>query len=125
MAEDRPHPAGVLLYAEPDRVDALAAFYREVLRLPARTSRPGFQSFEWGDFRLTITGHDAVRGTTAEPFRVMVNFAVTDIQQAYRRLQAAGVPFVRPPEREDWGGIVATLQDPDGNLVQLFQLPER
>jgi uncharacterized glyoxalase superfamily protein PhnB len=31
--------------------------------------------------------------------------------------------FTRPPEREDWGGHVATLLDPDGNVVQLFQLP--
>jgi catechol 2,3-dioxygenase-like lactoylglutathione lyase family enzyme len=33
---------------------------------------------------------------------------------------AAGVVFERPPEREDWGGTVATFHDPDGNTLQLF-----
>jgi len=28
-----------------------------------------------------------------------------------------------PPEREHWGGWIATLQDPDGNILQLLQLP--
>ena len=32
------------------------------------------------------------------------------------------VPVHRPPERESWGGLVATLRDPDGNFVQLLQM---
>jgi predicted enzyme related to lactoylglutathione lyase len=26
--------------------------------------------------------------------------------------------------REHWGGWIITLQDPDGNILQLLQLPE-
>ena len=29
----------------------------------------------------------------------------------------------RAPEREEWGGWVATFADPDGNVLQLMQLP--
>jgi predicted enzyme related to lactoylglutathione lyase len=57
--------------------------------------------------------------------RVTVNFNVPDIHAAYRELTARGVVFARPPEREHWGGWVASLRDPDGNLIQLLQQPGR
>jgi predicted enzyme related to lactoylglutathione lyase len=53
----------------------------------------------------------------------MVNLAVDDIEVVYRRLRAAGVAFSRAPEREPWGGVVATFADPDGNTLQLMELP--
>ena len=52
-----------------------------------------------------------------------VNLSVEDIHAVHARLVAAGVVFTRPPEREDWGGHVATFSDPDGNVVQLMQVP--
>jgi len=54
----------------------------------------------------------------------MVNLAVDDIRAAHARLVGAGVTFRRPPEREAWGGWVATFADPDGNTLQLLQLPD-
>jgi hypothetical protein len=33
------------------------------------------------------------------------------------------VVFSRRPEREAWGGVVATFADPDGNTLQLMELP--
>jgi predicted enzyme related to lactoylglutathione lyase len=33
------------------------------------------------------------------------------------------VEFIRQPEREQWGGWIATFKDPDGNILQLLQLP--
>ena len=58
-----------------------------------------------------------------DPFRVMANFGVDDINQECRRLRDEGVEFIRPPEQEHWGGWVATFKDPDGNILQLLQLP--
>jgi predicted enzyme related to lactoylglutathione lyase len=115
--------AGVLLWTERDRFEAMARFYRDVLGLSPRTSKPDFINFDWAGVRLSLSVHDRVRGTSREPHRVMVNLAVDDIDALHARLAAAGVVFSRPPEREDWGGRVATLSDPDGNLIQLFQLP--
>jgi uncharacterized glyoxalase superfamily protein PhnB len=73
--------------------------------------------------RLSVSVHDGVRGESRDPLRIMVNLAVDDIGAVHARLAGAGVVFTRPPEREDWGGRVATLVDPDGNRIQLFQLP--
>ena len=115
--------AGVLIWTEADRFDAMARFYRDQLGLTPRTSRSDFINFDWGGVRLSVSVHDRVHGVTREPYRIMVNLAVDDIDLVHARLRAAGVAFLRPPEREDWGGRVASLADPDGNLVQLMQLP--
>ena len=53
----------------------------------------------------------------------MINFDVKDIHTAHRTLVDRGVEFTRPPEQEHWGGWVATLLDPDGNMLQLLQQP--
>ena len=115
--------AGVLIWTEPERFPAMARFYRDQLGLTPRSDKPDFINFDWSGVRLSVSVHDRVRGESRDPFRIMVNLAVDDLGAMHARLAAAGVVFTRPPEREDWGGRVATLVDPDGNMVQLFQLP--
>jgi len=115
--------AGVLIWTEPERFDAMARFYRDRLGLTPRTSKPDFINFDWGGVRLSVSVHDGVSGVSRDPLRIMVNFAVDDIRVAHARLLKAGVVFTRPPEAEEWGGQVASFLDPDGNLLQLLQLP--
>ena len=115
--------AGVLIWTEPERFPAMARFYRDQLGLTPRSDKSDFINFDWNGVRLSVSVHDRVRGESRDPFRIMVNLAVDDLGAMHARLAGAGVVFTRPPEREDWGGRVATLLDPDGNLVQLFQLP--
>jgi len=115
----------VLIWTEADRFEAMAHFYRDVLGLSPRTSKPDFINFDWAGVRLSVSVHDGVRGASRDPLRIMVNLAVDDIHALHARLTAAGVVFTRPPEVEEWGGTVATLIDPDQNLVQLFQLPDQ
>ena len=54
---------------------------------------------------------------------MMPHLGVSDIQAESARLVAEGVEFIRVPEQEHWGGWVATLKDPDGNVLQLLQFP--
>jgi predicted enzyme related to lactoylglutathione lyase len=115
--------AGVLIWTERDRFDAMARFYRDQLGLTPRTSKADFINFDWSGVRLSVSVHDRVTGTNKDPFRIMINLAVDDVRAVHARLTSAGVVFVRPPETEDWGGQVASFLDPDGNLVQLLQLP--
>ncbi len=112
---------GVILWTED--VDHLAAFYRDVLELTLHSTRPDFVAFSLGDGRLSIGRHDSVHGSTKDPFRVMVNLGVQNIQQVVARLKQQGVAFIREPEQEHWGGWVATFPDPDGNMLQLLQQP--
>jgi predicted enzyme related to lactoylglutathione lyase len=116
--------AGVLIWTEADRFEAMARFYRDTLGMTPRSSRADFVNFDWNGVRLSVSIHDRVRGGSRDPLRVMVNLRVDDIHAVHARLAGAGVQFTRPPEREDWGGWVATCADPDGNTVQLMQLPD-
>ena len=115
--------AGVLIWTEAAHFESMVRFYRDTLGLRPRSVRDDFINFEWGDVRLSVGIHEGVRGRTRDPVRVMVNFAVDDIHATYERLRAVGTHFTRAPETEDWGGIVATFGDPDGNVLQLMQLP--
>ena len=101
----------------------MARFYANTLGLDVRTERDGFVNFELGDQRLTVTTHDEVTGAARDPLRIMLNLEVSNIAAVHARLVASGVAFLRPPEREPWGGWVATFVDPDGNTLQLFELP--
>jgi len=116
--------AGVLIWTAAERFDAMARFYRDRLGLVPRTSKPDFINFDWAGVRLSIGVHDGVGGRSRDPLRVMVNFAVDDVRALHARLAEDGVRFIRPPEAEAWGGQVATFVDPDGNTLQLMQLPD-
>lgn len=113
--------AGILIYT--GNFAAMSAFYRETLRLPVRSVKPGFVNFEWGEFRITVTEHSQVSGAAQDTLRIMVNFTVDDIETVTARLESEGVRFTRRPYQESWGGWIATFEDPDGNTLQLFQLP--
>ena len=115
--------AGVLVWTEAARFESMVRFYRDTLGLRPRSAREDFINFEWGEMRLSVGVHSGMRGPSRDPLRIMVNFAVDDIHMTDTRVTEAGVPFTRAPEVEDWGGYVATFVDPDGNTLQLMQLP--
>ena len=115
--------AGVVIWTSARRFAAMARFYANTLGLDVRTERDGFVNFELGDQRLTVTTHDEVTGAARDPLRIMINLEVSNIAAVHARLVDSGVAFLRPPELEPWGGWVATFVDPDGNTLQLFELP--
>ncbi len=112
---------GVTLWT--DNLDRMFHFYNDVMRLPLHSRHDDFVAFELGQVRFNIGLHDRVGGTSRDPYRVMPHLGVDDIHQEYQRLHEGGVEFIRPPEQEHWGGWVATFKDPDGNILQLLQLP--
>ena len=113
---------GVTLWTED--LDRLVRFYSETLGFKVHRHHGDFVNFVFGDVRLNLGLHDGVHGASQDPFRIMVHLGVTGIHEEYRRLRSQGVEFIRPPEKEEWGGWVATLLDPDGNILQLLQQPE-
>ncbi|GMU40561.1 MAG: hypothetical protein AMXMBFR23_14270 [Chloroflexota bacterium] len=118
----------ISLWTSAEAYPTMRAFYVETLGLRPDTDRAGRVRFSFGtppqEVRLILSVHDGVRGRSTEPERVMFNFLVPDIQATVARLTAAGVAFRRLPAQEEWGGWVATFQDPDGNTLQLMQAAE-
>jgi len=52
-----------------------------------------------------------------------VSLAVADIYATCARLVERGVDFLEPPTRMPWGGVLAHLRDPEGNVLTLVEAP--
>ena len=101
-------------------------FYAETLGLKpvAGSLEHGYCVFDTGGFELVVesVSNDAPQEDQALVGRFTgLSFTVADVQQTYRSLAAAGVEFTGAPERQFWGGILATLKDPAGNELQVVQ----
>ena len=114
---------GITLWT--DNLERMVTFYRDTLRLPLHSFHEdeGFAAFDLDGIRFNVGRHAGVSGPSRDPLRIMPHLGVDDIHAEHARLASAGVEFIRPPEREHWGGWVATLKDPDGNTLQLLQFP--
>jgi predicted enzyme related to lactoylglutathione lyase len=111
---------GATIWSE--NIGNLLPFYRDVVGLRPGVETPDFVVF--GDQTspaLAIGTHSEVRGRAAEPARHMVGLITDDIQSDTARLKAAGVRFIEEPNDQGGGFWLATFEDPDGNLIQLFQ----
>ena len=102
-------------------VNNLLPFYRDVLGLTIGLQIPGFVVLgELGKPALALGTHSEVRGRNADPARHMVGLSTDDVDSDWKRLKAAGVEFVEAPT--DYGTLrIATLKDPEGNMIQLLQ----
>ena len=99
--------------------DRLRDWYVRVLG--AEPDPDGFLHF--GPVAVLVDRRDDVAAAAAEPGRVILNYTVPDIAAAARQLDGQGVTWVAPVEyREQGGAWFGTVQDPDGNYVQLIQL---
>jgi predicted enzyme related to lactoylglutathione lyase len=99
----------------------LLPFYRDVLGLKVSLESPGFAVLgDENGSNLGLGTHSEVKGRASDPYRHMVGFDSDDLDPDYKRLHSAGVEFIEQPT--DYDGLrIATLKDPEGNLVQLFQ----
>lgn len=114
--------AGATIWSED--LNKLLPFYRDVLGLTVRLQTPEFLVFgEAGTPALALGTHSEVHGRNADPARHMVGLLTDDVTADWKRLKAAGVEFVEDPK--DYGNLwLATLKDPEGNLVQLVKFKE-
>ena len=100
--------------------EGLAAFYEDKLRLE-RLPSAHHPVFRVGGATLRLTEHSEVGPRSPEPQRIILNLFVDDVRSEVARLEPLDVPIVRQPAQMAWGGYVTTLQDPDGNYVQLIE----
>ena len=113
--------AGASIWSED--LNNLLPFYRDVLGLKVAMESSGFVLL--GEDRpdtpaLGLGTHSEVHGRNADPARHMVGFASDDLTADWKRLKEAGVEFIQDPT--DYEGLsIATLKDPEGNLVQIWQ----
>jgi catechol 2,3-dioxygenase-like lactoylglutathione lyase family enzyme len=75
-----------------------------------------------GRVYLSLWPADASAAPGARAGSGGVAFQVRDVASDYRRLVDAGVTSLFPPRRTPVG-LIARLQDPDGNPVEIVQVP--
>ena len=109
-------------------IAAAKLFYGQQLGLPLRAdgSQYGYCVFKSGGAELVV---ESVAEDAPEEERALVgrftglSFTVDDAAAKHKELLARGVQFTGSPEKQHWGGILATLQDPSGNGLQIVQQP--
>ena len=103
-----------------DDLDRARRFYGDVLELRETSAAPDWAVFDIDGKNLVIERvppDDPEHGLVGR--FLAVSFDVDDIEAAYRDLTAKGVSFADPPEKQVWGGTLAFLRDPDGNILTL------
>lgn len=106
-----------------DDFDSCRAFYRETLALPENWAMPEVKAagFAVGGGELIVEEAGPGHEHHADIGRfVGVSLQVDDIDAQHRTLADAGVRFLGPPERQDWGGALAHFCDPSGNILTLL-----
>src|SRR5690348_2726176 len=110
-----------------DDVEKSVAFYTKYFGFEVLHKFPPFADVARGNLRLLLSGpaSSAARpmpdGAKPGPGGWnRIHFIVDDIEAEVARLRAAGAPF-RNDILEGPGGKQVLLQDPSGNVVELFQ----
>ena len=109
-------------------LSAARRFYAEALglRLRAHDVANGYCLFDAGNVELVV---EAVPADAPEHDQALVgrftglSFHVASVHVAHQDLSQRGVVFTAAPERQFWGGVLATFRDPDGNEFQIVQRP--
>ena len=104
------------------------AFYAQTLglRLARDGSAQGYCAFESAGISVIVeeVASDAPGKERALVGRfVGLSFAVENVTAEHERLAALGVRFTGFPEKQFWGGWLATFMDPSGNELQPAQYP--
>jgi predicted enzyme related to lactoylglutathione lyase len=114
--------SGATIWSE--NLQNLLPFYRDVLGLKVSSESPDFVMLGEDDpqaMGLALGNHSEVHGRNTDPARHMVSFLSDDVRADWQRLKAAGVEFIEDPTVYGGEVTLATLKDPDGNLVQIWQ----
>ncbi len=107
-------------------LDVAKTLYENILglRLKGDGRKFGYCLFETGSIDVVV---ESVPPDAPEDEQVLVgrftglSFSTSDAFATYEQLSALGVHFTGAPERQVWGGILATLQDSSGNQLQIIQ----
>ncbi len=114
-------------------LEACWQFYKDAMEFEVTIEdlNSGYIEFAPPNMRLALFRRQEMAemiGTADKPFdaecqdRVVLNFIVSDLDEAYHQLRHKGIQFTTEPLSNPYYGIkTAYLRDPDGTLIGLFQ----
>ena len=99
-------------------------FYTDTMGIPIayRNDEIGWAQLATGEGQLALERVDPLDSESKELVGrfVGVSLAVPDIFGTHKALADRGVEFIAAPEKQRWGGVLAHLRDPDGNVITLL-----
>jgi predicted enzyme related to lactoylglutathione lyase len=98
-------------------MEELARFYQQALELGEFNLSHDHMGLQVGP---TYLGFDQVEEATSGA-GVTLWFTVDDIQATFQRLVDLGAEVRYSPTEKPWGGYLAAVYDPDGNMLGLSQ----
>ncbi|MFC6704838.1 VOC family protein [Flexivirga alba] len=104
-------------------VDRLRTWYAEVLPPQREERMQQYRVLDYHGFWLFLDPRDDVPPAAADPHRFLLNIEVDDATAVARRADSLGTTWVSPLEDRD-GSLFGTMQDPDGNAIQIIQLSD-
>jgi catechol 2,3-dioxygenase-like lactoylglutathione lyase family enzyme len=117
-----------------DDQEKARAFYTGVLGLEVKVDAPYGDGARWltvvspedpGGTELLLAPGDeataALQAARREHGVPAITFVTDDCERSYEELTARGAVFISPPQRRDYGGTDAVLEDGCGNLVNLHE----
>ncbi len=102
-----------IIYQVKDMARAKAQF-RTLLGVEPYGDSPYYIGFKIGDQDIGLVPNSPEAGTTAF-------YHVDDIKQSLKSLIDAGSQILREPKDVGGGRLVASVRDPDGNIIGLVQ----
>jgi lactoylglutathione lyase len=113
-------------------LEKCVAFYRDKLGLELKQKEEEYAYFTFGKSDLglaLISVKIAVKLLSEAEFsnrgtrdrRAFLSVMVDDLDKEYNELVAKGVHFARRPTVYPWGQKIAFIEDPEGNLWEIYQ----
>jgi len=105
----------------------LSTFYRDVLEVEMQGDQVHAELLTEGA-GLAIFTEDGMEQMAPHSMQgaghggFTIGFQVEDVDREYERLLKMGVPIVKPPATYPWGSRSAWFRDPDGNIVDFYQI---
>lgn len=104
---------------------ASVAFYTETLGLPVVDSwddehEAGTIVQAFGDGQVEMFRHEGA-GTPPRVSGAAIAWQIDGVDAEIERLRSAGVPVITEPADQPWGHRNATIEDPNGIRITLFE----
>ena len=108
-----------------DDLEAMKAFYRDLLAFPVASESETGLTFRAGDVLLSLrkrTRYYDGSGVRAELPGVQLAFLVSpdEVDLCYNQLVAKGVKILEPPTDQPRGHRTVYFADPEGNMLEIY-----
>ena len=100
-------------------LETAKAVYSALIGIPPQTDGPYYVGFEAEGQQIGLVPNAGQQGMTA----TVAHWHVPDIEAKLAEVTAAGATVKEPAHNVGGGRLVATVTDPDGNVLGLLQDP--